>query len=681
MSSSDFVYRVHPAIGIARVGNSKEFYLGPETDTGLPVGEGPTVGGLPIKAGTDAEPITSADLRDRDGALKRQAARFRIYQYPKQALETYPTGAGTEITLGSIVNGKTVVDIIWTVHLANKKANSYFLNDGLGMALYEKANAAQMLLRNAAEGDDPDNAARLKRLVIDPGPRAIRATDDGLVEFDKPTHASFWDGATGIATEANYPKSFPDDGFSQLYTPTGKIETLGQLQTDEHGRLLVHAGDGRACGWLQPDGTPFPLVGGLIMEGVYGDVNADGWFDDTGDGPVSATLVFGDGSSQPVHQAWVVSTDPGYAPQIRNIITLWDELVDTWTRNFDLNPALFDHRFNDAYEPCFDDFLLPIFRAASLQRWTTNLPERAISAHDAVGRISAADDPADTILTGLAYIRDPNSPVQSNIGAPLMPLSMGDAGKAFLTVTLTQYFCLSQWNKGRFNRQAAPALGAGEFLDKAVLTACLGGRFAPGIEMTFIVRDPAIYREDWQESGCGPFRLRARRLDYAAAQYSQPFLTVGYVPLHPGPDGIAPAPLEPGDVSKFMAVPWHTDYNACATHNSAPNPTNSSTLYWSWPAQRPVAVHLAADVRDGQLGAQRYSVRGPGTATTDLGDAGRYQDLIDIVLHWHQLGIVLQGTAIGDGSTHDANHYLEVQSQLDRPEITPWPMNSRAVGS
>lgn len=682
MSNSDHVYRVHPAIGFARVGNSEEYYLGPETMAGYPTdGDGSIAGGLPIRAGTESETIRSSELRDREGALKRQAARFRIFEYPKQAAESYPTGAGTEITVGSTVGRKRVIDIIWTVHLANKKANSYVLNDDLGMAVYESAHASELQLRNAAEGSDLNNAARLRRLVIDPGPRAIRGTDSAAVKFDKETCASFWDSGDEIKELSYYPKSFPDDGFAQLYTPVGKIETLGELRTDERGRLLVLSAYGKACGWLQPDGTPFPLIGDAIAPGVYGDVNSDGWFDDTGDGPVSAVLVLEGGEVQTVHGAWVVSTDPSYAPQIRNAVTLWDDIYDTWVRKLGLAPDIFQSRFQDSYQPFFEDQLFPIFRAAAMQRWTTNLPGRAVEAHNCVGRISAADAPGETILTGLAFIRNPNNPPESGVGAPFMPLSMGDAGKSFLSVTLTQYFFLSQWDKNLFHKEGGPRLGPGEFLDKAVMANCLGGRFCPGIEMTFVIRDPALYRADWQESGAGPFRIRARELDYNRAQCSQSFLTVGYVPLHPGPDGITPAPLEPGDASKFMAIPWHTDYNSCATHNTAPNPSNSTTIYWSWPAQRPVQIYRAEDVCDGKLGPQRYSVRGAGTETDDLGNAGRYQELIDSVLNWHRIGFVIQGSVIDGEVSYGPDEYLEVESRLDVPEITPWPMNALGSGN
>lgn len=679
---TELVFRVHPAIGIARVGNSNEYYLGPETMAGLPTGEpGPTLGGLPIRPGTESETIKSSELRDRFGALKRQAARFRIYAYSKSAARQYPSGEGSEITLGSMVGNKTVRDIVWTVHVANKKANCYFLNDELGIEAYMPANADTLKLRNATIGSDPNNAARLKKLVIDPGPRAIRGSDKRRIAFDKATVACFGNEGGDIESLKNYPKTFPDDSFSGMYTPVGPIETLGDLETDDKGRLLVLAASGKACGWLQADGQPYPLIGGLIAPGIYGDVNADGWFDDTADGPVSANLVFDDGSIQSVHGAWVVATDPSYAPQTLNVVSLWDDMFDTWVRKLGLLPDLFASRFNRDYLPNFENDLFPIFRAVSLQRWTTNLPKRAIEAHDAVGRIGAGDVPNNTIMTGLAYVRDPNNEAQHLSGAPFMPLSMGDAGKAFLTVSKTQYFFLQQWDAGKSVAAPPTPLSPGERLDKAVLVNSLGGRFAPGIEMTFIVRDPALYQADWRHSGAGPFRIRGRQMDYRDVQASHPFLTVGYIPLHPGPEGVISAPLEPGDVSKFMAVPWHTDYNSCATHNQAPNPHLSSTLYWSWPAQRPTAVHLAADVHDGSLGSQRYSVRGAGTFNEDLGEQGRWQQLIDAVLHWHEIGFVIQGSAIDGAKSFSAEYFLEVESQLYDPVIEPWPMNSTAVGT
>jgi hypothetical protein len=56
---SETIYRIHPAIGMARVGNSEEYYIGPETE-----------GGLPIKPDTESDTITSNDLRDSEDKQK-----------------------------------------------------------------------------------------------------------------------------------------------------------------------------------------------------------------------------------------------------------------------------------------------------------------------------------------------------------------------------------------------------------------------------------------------------------------------------------------------------------------------------------------------------------------------------------------------------------------------------------
>ncbi len=666
------VLRIHPAIGFARVGNSDEFYLAPETLAAVP-GDGPVSGGLPIRPGTESEHITSADVRDAEGALKRQAARFRIYRYESDGAEVYPNGGGSELRIGDTVDGRTVADIVWTVHVANKKANCYVLEYPSSGLLSVMANYEQGFppLRNPTMGD-PNHPDRVKKLTIDPGPRAIRGPNAPPVDFDQSTIASFGDPSTGAVEELpDYPKSFPGDSFPVLYCPSGDIDTLGRLQTDEHGRLLVVAASGRACAWFRPDNTPYPLAA---------DVDNDGWFDDTADGPVSATVVFDDGSVQPAHGAWVVATDPAYAPQTPNVVTLWDDIYDTWVRKLALVPELFDVGFNPAFRPSFDEHVLPFFRGAAMQRWNTDLPVYAIEAHDAVGRITAADDPAGTILSGLGYIRDPNNQGEADVGVPLMPLSLGDAGAPFMQPTFTQYFLLSQWDAGRSEPGGTtPPLGPGEFLDKASLFNCLGGRFSPGIDMTFCVRDPELWEQDWRTGGGGPFRIKPAPLDYRSASPDAPFLTQGYVPVHTGDAG-----LEPGDTSKFMALPWHTDYNSCATHPNSPNPTNSTTLYWSWPAQRPVSVYVAADVNDGQLAAQRYSIRGPGTESPNPSAQGRYQDRINILSHWSRIGVVMQGSAIVDGGSYEPDDFLEVESQLEQgdlePGAEPWPLNALRPG-
>lgn len=122
--------RIHPAVGIARVGNSDEYVVAPETIAGSPTAAGSKLaGGLPISAGTEGEPVRSSDLRDTSGVLRRQAARFRVFAYPEVKEEAWPRGDGVEVNVGSSVGGRTVADIIWTVHVANTKANTFALTE------------------------------------------------------------------------------------------------------------------------------------------------------------------------------------------------------------------------------------------------------------------------------------------------------------------------------------------------------------------------------------------------------------------------------------------------------------------------------------------------------------------------------------------------------------------------
>lgn len=697
---SDPILRIHPAIGIARVGNSDEYYLAPETIAALPVEgeEGPRTGGLPIRPGTESETIMSSELRDSRGRLKRQAARFRIYQYPSDQKQAYPATGAEEVVIGSKIGGRVVSDIVWTVHVANKKANWYQSPDDWGIIAYQDPSLGQLVLRNLQEGVAPENTSRRRRLVIDAGPRTCLGSADERVPFDRKTAPSFArivGGQAEVVQVGNYPVSFPAEHFpdNMRLEPQGPIDTLGELQTDERGRLLITGGHGKTVGWYTDQTRPDQGTDALYSLDMNNPVNNDQWFDDVSDGPVQAIVMFEDGGpAMPVHGAWVVTSDPAYAPQTLNVVSLWDDVYDSFVRKLDLEPELYcDGAFLDSYRPDFAQQVQPIFKATAQQEYNALLPQFARAAHRAVGRISADQDPDDTLLANLAYVRNPNNPVESAVGAPLMPLSLGDATKAFLSPTLTQYFFLERWASRQYD-QGAPArrLGPGEYLDRAALQNCLGGRFSPGIEITFICRQPELYRGDYRATGCGPFRIRRKALNYLSARRTEPFLTFGWIPEHP----VAIYGVEPGDVSKFMALPWHADYNSCAIHSTAPNPLDSSTLYWSWPAQRPVSVHVAADVQRGSGGVpgtaratlppQRYSVRGPGTmpADGDLSNAGRFWKYEDMLVHWQDIGTIFQATNIDDGrqSLYHSDWYLEVESRLeDGPaeldDPHPWPFN------
>ena len=84
---------IHPGIGIARVGNSEhEFFVGPE---------------VPRPA-----PRPPGFYKDASGALKRQAAKFRVFGY---------NAAGDVVAELNADNAR----IRWTVHVANRKSAWY----------------------------------------------------------------------------------------------------------------------------------------------------------------------------------------------------------------------------------------------------------------------------------------------------------------------------------------------------------------------------------------------------------------------------------------------------------------------------------------------------------------------------------------------------------------------------
>ncbi|MGY8887230.1 MAG: LodA/GoxA family CTQ-dependent oxidase [Flavobacteriales bacterium] len=679
------IFRVHPTINFARFGTSDDYILSPEDSAGMPQEGTDTTGGLPIKKGTEKTTITSKDLRDEDGNLKKQAARFRIYAYDHNGKASYPEGGGIEVTIGAkLPDGRVVRDLVWSSHLANKKAAAYNVVNNKGILAYADNQVPQ--LRNPETHGDIDSDYRLNRLMIDPGPRTISALSKESAKFDDCTIPTCLNDKGEIEKLPAYPVRFPADSNEELFEPNGPLDTLGEILTDDKGRLLVLPSTGNAVGQYDEYGVPIQMTG---------DLNNVGWFDSAADGPVSVTIQFADGSSEEAFGAWVVCGDPAYAPQIRNVVSVWDDVYDTFVRELDLQPELFRQTgesengddgegvYRLDYLPNFANDIKPTFIACTLQRWTANLPEMALRAHTAVNAISENDDPNRTIMAALNFLRNPNNE-ETNIGAPLMPLSLGAAGTSFMTVTKTQYFFLEQWSKKRFTKGNETKLGPGELLDMASLANCLGGRYVPGIEVSYTVRCKDMYIQDWKISGAGPFRIKHFPLKYENLDKSTPFLKSGWIPLHDMTDGI-----EPGDISKFMATPWQTDYNSCSIHQTAINTDGvnesngaETTLYWSWPSQRPDAVYVAEEVVNNVLPKQKWSIRGPGTYAVNPAQAATFQDPLDAVNEWHKIGIIIQGTNVDiEGREFSPELYLEVQGKLTNPgdatdPVAEWPFNA-----
>lgn len=511
--------RIHPGIGIARVGDSAdEFIIGPEV----------------------LAPPSTANPRDETGALKRQAARFRVYGL-NQA--------------GEVVRELTAADakITWTVHVANRKAAWYRFIAALDLP---EAAQAKAPLRNAGiTGQDRAG------LVIDPGPKSITGC-----------------GASGCKLDGGAFRGVP--------------VSLGELRTDEQGRLLVLGGHGRS---ESPSHAPI-----FSPDDPDSYNNADDWFDDTCDGPVSAEVLI---DGQPIHadEAWVVVAPPNYAPDVLGWRTMTDLLMDLYVDNGYL-PAPQPIRF-------FAD-VLPILRRMSNLQWVN----AGFAAMFGRGRPMDFDDPqfcgrvaqppsphgSDT-YDPYQELRDQLSKtfrsLASTVNDPrLWPWIYSDTfgtydtlPRASLALPKLQAWILAEWAAGRFERdnpqapffaiEDAPLAQQPDILDRAALTYCLADAFHPGCELTWPMRHLSLYR--------APFRIRRQAEQDPEPDLGNP-LTQEKA-LAPG------GPLHaqsPGGLTRWMALPWQGDTATC---RSGYDVQYDSYLPTFWPARVPNQVLTEAN--------------------------------------------------------------------------------------
>ena len=476
---------IHPAIGVARVGNSEdEFFIGPEVD------EPP-----PLEAGT---------AKDKHGALKRQAARFRIYGYNAAG------EAVAELTAEE-------AEIEWTVHVANEKAAWYQFQIALDIPEAAAAEAPATRLRNQSV-----TGAGREELVIDPGPRSV------------------------AGRESSGPQYRFDSG-----TFMGKKVYLGELRTDEAGRLVVLGGRGVSASSTGSPPNEF--------------ANNDNWHDDVSDGPVTAEVRI-DGESIPVDPAWVVVAPPNYAPDVNTVRTMHDLLYDEFVQAGWLPVP---------DQVSFTAHVYPLLRRLSGLQWVNHgfatkfgWGGRENLLDPAYLRLLASPLEEDRELRQQIWNafrdwdRDGTSPTP-------WPWIYGDAmnipptsPRQHLMLSPTQMLLLERWKDGDFEPdldldaepartiEAVPVGDQPQMLDRAALSFCLADAFHPGCEMTWPVRHTSMYM--------APFRLRHRAIGDREPSF-------GSV-LTPDAALSVDGPLygqHPGSLTRWMAVPWQTDTASC----------------------------------------------------------------------------------------------------------------------
>src|SRR5260370_26615718 len=235
----------------------------------------------------DPPPQPPGFYRDASGALKRQAVRFRIYGLNAQGQVV------AELTQSN-------AEITWNVHLANKKAAWYQFQ--IALDIPEADSAPHSYLRNITVSDRSS-------LGIDPGALEI----------------------TGVNIRGDSRYAFDTGQFM------GKPVYLGEVRTDEQGRLRVFGGLGE-CG--SDDGSPAVNV-----------VRTQGWYYHTAVGAVTATVQL-QGTTLQVEPAPAAVARPRYAPGPKSLGTMWDLMRDT---------AIKARKLPEPTRPLFNTDICPIF--------------------------------------------------------------------------------------------------------------------------------------------------------------------------------------------------------------------------------------------------------------------------------------------------------------------------------
>ncbi|WP_437813841.1 CTQ-dependent lysine 6-oxidase LodA [Sorangium sp. So ce1078] len=606
-------YQIHPRVGVARVGNSpKEFYLGPETTGGLPIEcdrWGNAVTG-------DGEVRHVKRYKDAAGAIKRQAARFKIYEHDG-------SGTAREVSLRG-----DIVSVQWTVHIANKKSVWYNFSELQGDLMFGPENSYKnqhVPLRNATPEYTTD--AQRQKLITDPGPRAVCRPRERVAFSRYNIPADYKHG------------QFPPTGLSPM-----NIDSLGEIMMDDDGRLIVLGAFGNNGG---PPGTSITSFAG-----------AEGFYDDIADGYVLATITHKDGTTEDLEPAYVLIGSPKYAPELVNIITLEDTIYDVAVRYQGFDPRLYTGApataasaaaydplagYNPDYRPNYRRDIEPIITRPQGYRWVAQVPTMMEFAFPRFDTTDASEKTRAARMRYFSYFRVPvtaenyryineieKGPNQllADDGVPLMPLQSGDNSVTnkmiykFLTLTPTQYFFLSQWAKGIFDtgEPAPDDHGGVTALDRQVLSNCVGGPFSPGIETTWVVRNPALY--------ASPFQFKVAHWEKSNGALERYYAANGLSPSRDAQEG---GGLEPGDLTKQMAIPWQADFFDCTvqTPNISNPQVNQSPaddgiqipptfyVYW-WPPQAPMQV-VAGSVDPGMQVLDGYVSNQPAWQSSSNG--------------------------------------------------------------
>ncbi|CAE7151084.1 unnamed protein product [Rhizoctonia solani] len=430
-------------------------------------------------------------------------------------------------------------------------------------------------------------------LIIDPGEKEIEGADKKNV---------FLDGKFGNDKDI----------------PLQKEVRLGELRTDEHGRLLVLASDGHS----------FSAVGAKDKD-LDSEFDNDGWVDKVCDGTVHVTVK---SKSQPdrdipvKNRATIITGPPRFSSGTHAPTTLYELIEEVYER-----PRR--REAGDAYkvgDVVFYRDIYPMFKRIYLLSWTNN--QNSIRNHHGPNKMKYFAGPLFSDPTK-DYRKRANL-LETRIRAPVidddeaneklraeqasnefMPLLGGDdsepeEGKPnrWASLTQLQYDRLKKWAGPEKNFTIGveevpyesfdkiPLDEQPSALTKAGLEWSIGAPMYPGIEVYWVAQRDESYKP-------------GERFRFADT-------------------------VTPGDLTKGLALPWQSDFSMCNTH-------------W-WPSIRPDDVvaetyfdQLKADTKPDQLNqlAGKLKDRVRWARGIEYEDDENKQNS-EMVRKWNKLGFV-----------------------------------------
>lgn len=611
---------VYPAIGIARIGNSPDAYF-----------VGPTIPGM---SATDPD-----DFRDKKGRIKRQAPKFYVY------------GVDAKGNILGELNESNGTKVEWRVDVANKKAAWYNFDLALDIPAAEGDFDTE---GNATPGGLPILSQKRNREYVSDAERELL-----MIEAKSQRISGKNKNANG---KTHHFKGTIGKAKLPVY--------LGELRTDEQGRLLFLGGLGKSDSFNNKKLTTF--------------ANNEGWHDDTSDGPVDATVKLPDGRKLEAEGAWVVTAPTNFAVGVQAFTTGY-ELIEDVMRGGKLGRGKSSF-FKDIY---------PTLRHLTINQWVN----AGVSREFGWGSAYEFDNKA--LVAKLNDKSNTNRPFRQTIFesfrnpdyAKMQPLSWpplyGDAvtfnmnstdPRSWYAVTSLQYKHLERWAKGDFIVDKPPVYKPWDKrtpaeqangLTEAALEETLGGPFHPGCEFTWPMRQAIMY-------GKTPFRIKRRKEakeDFGVAISPDIALAKG------GPlDGSSP-----GDITKWMAVPWQSDTSSCL---SSYRTYAGEYLPTFWPARVPNDVltqedykiikdskvsnevkiqHFSPDARKKWLRGYIYDEQGNFKGGNSIED--RLKGVTKFTEEWYKIGILVKKPMHVDCELFPNEIWVETGRSLAKPKL------------